>query len=255
MIERLARLGYLSIGTVYIIVGLLAVMAGLGRRGSAGSQKTALQFIVHQPFGGVALGIIAIGLVGYMLWRLISAVTDSEHRGTDAKGIALRVTGAIRGLIYGGFAVSVIQLMRHRGSGADSDTKARHWSGVAMDKPLGRWALAAAGLAVVIYGAYQLYKAWDAKLSKRIHLGEMDAPVRRKVVAVSRFGIGARGVVFFVIGGSLVLAAVRQNPNAARGTSGALQELPDPVLVVVGVGLAAYGMYAWVNARYRSIKA
>lgn len=253
MIERLARLGYISAGTVYIIVGLLSAAAGLGLGGSTGGQKSALRFILRQPFGMVALGVIAIGLAGYMLWRLISAVTDSEHRGTSAKGIALRISEAFRGLIYGGFAISVVQLMRRGSSGSDSDTKARHWSAVAMDKPFGRWALAAAGLGVVIYGAYQLYAAWDAKLSKRIHLGEMDARVRRKVIAVSRFGIGARGVVFFIIGGSLVMAALRHNPNAARGTSGALRQLPDPLLVMVGVGLAAYGIYAWVNARYRSI--
>jgi hypothetical protein len=256
MIERLARLGYISIGTVYIIAGLLAAAAGLGRGGSTGGQKTALEFILAQPFGVVALGVIGLGLIGYTIWRLVSAVTDSEHRGTNAKGIALRIAGAFRGLIYAGFAVSVIQMIRRHGdSGSDSDTKARHWSAIAMDKPFGRWALAAVGLGIVIYGAYQLYKAWDAKLSKRIHLGEMDAAVRRKVVAVSRFGLAARGIVFFVIGGSLVIAAIRHNPNAARGTSGALQQLPDPLLVAVGVGLAAYGIYAWVNARYRSIKA
>jgi hypothetical protein len=109
------------------------------------------------------------------------------------------------------------------------------------------------GLGIVAYGAYQLYAAWDAKLSKRLSLGEIDGRVRRKVVAVSRFGIGARGLVFFVIGGSLVVAAVKHNPDAARGTSGALASLPDPVLVVVGIGLAAYGVYALVNARYRRI--
>jgi hypothetical protein len=83
----------------------------------------------------------------------------------------------------------------------------------------------------------------------------MDARVRRKVVAISRFGIGARGIVFFVIGGSLVIAALRHNPSDAHGTTGALQELPHPLLVVVGFGLAAYGVYALVNARYRRIKA
>ena len=257
MIERLARLGFISVGTVYIIVGILAAMAGLGRGGSTGGQKTALRVILEQPFGVVALASEdPRRFYPEMLWRLLSAVTDSEHRGSNAKGLALRFASAFRGLIYGGFAVTVIQMIRHHGaSGGNSDTKARHWTAVLMDKPFGRWAVAATGLGVVIYGAYQLYAAWDAKLSKRIHLGEMKDSVRRKVVAVSRFGIGARGIVFFVIGGSLVLAALRHNPNAARGTSGALQQLPDPLLVAVGVGLAAYGIYAWVNARYRSIKA
>ncbi len=253
MIERLARLGYASIGIVYMIVGALAATAGLGRGGSTGGQKSAFLVILRQPFGRIALGVIALGLVGYTLWRLVSAVTDSEHRGTDAKGWALRAASAGRGLVYGAITIEVVRLMMNKSSGAGGDQQAKHWTARLMEKPFGPWLVGAAGLGVVAYGAYQLYAAWDAKLSKRLSLGEIDGRVRRKVVAVSRFGIGARGAVFFVIGGSLVLAAVKHNPSAARGTSGALASLPEPLLVVVGIGLAAYGVYALVNARYRRI--
>lgn len=107
----------------------------------------------------------------------------------------------------------------------------------------------------MIYGAYQLWAAWDAKLSKRLHLGEIDARVRRKVIAVSRFGLAARGIVFFVAGGSLVLAAVRHDPSQAHGTAGSIAILPQPMLIVIGIGLIAYGIYALVNARYRDIRA
>lgn len=254
MIERLARLGYASIGIVYMIVGALAAMAGLGKGGTPRGQKSAFLVILHQPFGRIALGVIALGLTGYTLWRLVSAATDSEHRGSDAKGWAIRLASAGRGLIYGAITIEVLRLMLHKGGGGSGgDAQAKHWAARLIDEPFGPWLIGAVGLGIVAYGAYQLYAAWDAKLSKRLSLGEMDDAVRRKVVAISRFGLGARGVVFFVIGGSLVLAAVKHNPDAARGTSGALASLPEPVLVVVGVGLAAYGVYALVNARYRRI--
>jgi hypothetical protein len=253
MIERLARLGYASIGIVFMIVGGLAATAGLGKGGSTGGQKSAFLVILRQPFGRVALGVIALGLIGYTLWRLVSAATDSEHRGSDAKGLAIRAASAGRGLVYGAITIEVIRLMMNRSSGSGGDKQAKHWTARLMDQPFGPWIVGAVGLGIVGYGAYQLYAAWDAKLSKRLSLGEMDDRVRRKVVAISRFGIGARGAVFFVIGGSLVVAAVKHNPEAARGTSGALASLPHPALVVVGIGLAAYGVYALVNARYRRI--
>ena len=254
MIERLARLGYASIGLVYMIVGGLAAAAGLGQGGSTGGQERAFVVILRQPFGRVALGVIALGLVGYTLWRLVSAATDSEHRGSDAKGWAIRAASAGRGLIYGAITIEVVRLMMNRNGGSrGGEQEAKHWTARLMEQPFGPWLVGAVGLGVVAYGAYQLYAAWDAKLSKRLSLGEMDGRVRRKVVAISRFGIGARGLVFFVIGGSLVVAAMKHNPDAARGTAGALASLPDPVLAVVGVGLAAYGVYALVNARYRRI--
>lgn len=254
-VERLARLGYASIGIVYMIVGGFAVAGGLGKRSGTGSQSEAFAFIRDQPFGRVLLAIIALGLTGYVIWRFASAFSDTENRGDDAKGLAVRLASAGRGLAYAVITVEVVRMIFNRGSGKSGDQQARHWAARLMDAPFGRWVFAAVGLGVVGYGAYQLYAAWDAKLSKRLRLGSMDDRVRRKVVTISRFGIGARGVVFFIIGGSLVLAALRHNAGAAQGTTGALQLLPQPLLVLVGFGLAAYGVYALVNARYRSIRA
>lgn len=256
VIERLARLGYASIGVVYMIVGGFAVTEALGRRGSTGSQKDAFALILRQPFGRVLLAVIAIGLIGYTLWRFVSAITDSEHRGSDAKGLCIRAASIFRGLVYSVLALEVMRMIaKNRAQRSGGDEQAQHWTAQLMAQPFGQWLVALAGAGVVVYGAYQLYAAWDAKLSKRISLGELDSRIRNKVIAVSRFGIGARGIVFFIIGGSLVIAAWRHNAQAAHGTTGALQELPAPMLGVVGFGLAAYGVYALVNARYRRITA
>jgi hypothetical protein len=256
IVERLARLGYASIGVVYMIVGGFAVAAGLGRRGKTGGHADAFEFILKQPFGKVILAVIALGLIGYALWRFVSATTDTEHRGDDAKGIGVRIGSFGRGVIYAGFAFEVLRLIfKGSNGGGGEDQKAQHWTARLMDAPFGRWLVAAVGLGVVIYGSYQLYAAWDAKLSKRISLGEIDDRVRHKVITISRFGIGARGAVFFAVGGSIVMAAVRHNPQAAHGTTGALEMFPQPMLVLVGFGLAAYGVYALVNAKYRRISA
>ena len=238
-----------------MIVGGFAVAAGLGKRGSTGGHKDAFALIRDQPFGRVLLAVIAAGMIGYVLWRFVSAFTDSEHRGSDMKGFGIRIASFGRGLVYGTFAVEVIRMMMGNGGGSSGEEETKHWTARLMQQPFGRWLVAAAGLGVVAYGAYQLYAAWDSKLSKRISLGEIDSNVRGKVIAISRFGIGARGAVFVIIGGSLVLAALRHNAQAAHSTTGALQELPLPLLVLVGFGLAAYGVYALVNAKYRRIKA
>ena len=80
------------------------------------------------------------------------------------------------------------------------------------------------------------------------------------LIAISRLGIAARAVILGVIGGSLIRAAILYNPNAARGTSGAQRQIAAMpfggwMLMIIGAGLIAYGVYAFINARYRRIKA
>lgn len=255
IVERLARLGYLSAGIVYIIVGGFTVAAGLGKRGSTGSHGDAFAFIREQPFGRFALVIIALGLAGYAVWRFTSALSDTEQRGSDVKGVGIRIGSFFRGLVYAAFAVEVIRMIAGAGGGSGGEQQTQHWTARLMNAPFGRWAVGAAGIGVVIYGAYQFYAALNAKLSKRLSLARIETRVRRRVTAVSRFGIGARGIVFFLVGGSLVIAAWRHNAEAAHSTTGALEILPRPMLVIVGIGLAAYGIYAIVNAKYRRITA
>ncbi|HKO59372.1 MAG TPA: DUF1206 domain-containing protein [Thermoanaerobaculia bacterium] len=257
MIEKLARLGYAAKGLVYATIGFLTAMAGLHRGGAAADRKDAVRFIAHQPLGRTLLFVAALGLIGYAVWRVLSGITDSDRHGADAKGLAVRTGSVIRGLFYAGFALVVLRYLLHKGgAGQSSDAASRHWTARALDVPFGRFLVIAAGLALIGYGLYQLSRAVRGKLSKQLS----SIRNREVLVAVSCFGIAARAIVFAVIGVSLLRAALRQSPSAARGTSGALRELAQLpmgswILTAVGLGLVAYGVYAFINARYRRIRA
>ncbi len=77
-IAWLARSGYAARGVVYLIVGGLAVLAALGR-GQTTDSEGALLTILQQPFGTVLLGLVALGLVGYAIWRLVQALMDTDR--------------------------------------------------------------------------------------------------------------------------------------------------------------------------------
>jgi hypothetical protein len=68
----------------------------------------------------------------------------------------------------------------------------------------------------------------------------------------------ARGIVFGIVGLFVITAAVRANPGEARGLEGALDTLAAQpfgpwLLAFVAAGLACYGVYSLVEARYRRI--
>jgi hypothetical protein len=127
-----------------------------------------------------------------------------------------------------------------------------------MALPAGRALVAAAGLGVAGYGLYQLYKAVAKDVSKRLDLGGVPADTRQWIVRVGRAGLGARGVVFAITGGLLLLAALRRDPGQAGGLGeslAALERAPygGVLLSLVALGLMAYGVYQLVNARWRRV--
>lgn len=218
-------------------------------RARSADRGNAIELIGSRPFGKVVLMIIAIGLLGYASWRVISGINDAERHGSDAKGFLVRAGSIIRGLFYGGFAYEIVRLLLHHGGGSGSDQTSRHWTARMMHHPFGRLVVAAAGLAIIGYGGYQIYRAATNKV--RDHL---DPKIPDALIAISRFGIAARALIFGAIGVSLIRAAVLYNANAARGTSGAVRQFSGWLLTIIAFGLIAYGAYAFVNARYRRIK-
>lgn len=65
-IERLARVGYASIGAVYAIIGMVTLRAAFGSgRSEAGGARDAFNVILQQPFGRILMLVVAAGVFGY----------------------------------------------------------------------------------------------------------------------------------------------------------------------------------------------
>lgn len=251
----LARAGYASKGLVYGTIGFLAVAASFGLKGDGSpDRRDALSLLAEKPYGKPILILITVGLLGYAIWRVCSSITDSEHRGRNPKGIAIRIGEFVRGALYAMVAFELTRWITRGEALKSSDAEAQHWTARGMNMPFGRWIVAASGVILIGYALWQLYRALRGKLSRQLFLPS-DA-----MRNVARFGLGSRAAVFIVIGWSVLVSALRHNPGHARGTSGAIQDIGRQpfgiyLLVIVGLGLAAYGVYAFLNARYRRIQA
>lgn len=256
-IERLARLGYAAKGLVYLVIGGLAAEAALTARGRTTDTEGALRTILDQPYGRLALWAAAIGLAGYALWRLVSAVADPEHGGHGLAALGRRGANFGKGAVHALFAVQSARLAGGRRAAGGPDPG--DWTARVLAAPAGRWIVVAVGLAVVVYAIYQFYRAAVAKFEKRLDFRTADARVRAAAVRFGQFGIAARGVVFLVIGIFVLRAAVQRNANEVRGFADALRTLErqpaGPMLFgLVAFGLVAYGLFELVEARYRRIR-
>lgn len=248
-VERLARMGYAARGIVYVIVGLVAAQAARGE-GAVTGQRGAFSEVLSRPGGKFMLGLLAVGLLGYAVWRFVEAGIDPEHDGG-----AKRAVYALSGVIHAGLALTAVRMAlgsSSGGGGSDSMTARL------MEAPAGRWLVASVALAIAGFGIYQIVKGWRADLDRRLDFSRLPSGTRVWAVRAARAGLAARGVVFMIIGFFLMQAALHSNPGESRDLAGALDALHDAsygpwLLGLVALGLIAYGLTEILKARYRRI--
>ncbi len=255
---QLARLGYLAIGVVYVLVGLLAVlsvvpMGGGGKvTGSAGATRTILQ----QPFGRVLLGIIAAGLAAYVCWRFAQAFLDIEDRGAGARDLMRRTGLFLSGLSYAILTFAVVRTLI--GSGGQVQGQKSDWTAELMSAPAGAVLVGLLGAGVIAAGLAQFQKAYKAGFMTYLEVSSMSEATQRAVKWLGRFGLAARGVVFSIIGVFFVVAALQSNAQQAKGLGGALRTLREQpygtwLIALVAAGLLAHGLHMLTKVRYRRI--
>jgi hypothetical protein len=257
-VETFARLGYAAKGVVYTVIGVIAALAALRGGGETADSRGALSEIVRQPFGHVMLIVVAVGLACYALWRLTQAVMDTEDKGSEWKGLAVRAGYACIGFVYFGLGYSAVRLFLGGDVGDSSDEKSKAWSATFMALPFGRLLVGLAGLCVIGFGLSQCYKAYSSKFRENLKRGEMGEHADAFVTRAAQFGLVSRGVVFGVIGVFLIQAALHARAHEARGLGGALRALLERpsgpwILGVVALGLVAYGLFMFSLALYRRI--
>jgi hypothetical protein len=245
-LETFARVGWCARGFVYC---LLAAFALTGAGASDASPQGVFRSVRDMPGGTVLLLLLGAGLGLYGAYRLYGAALDSEGKGSDAKGIAVRAGYAASGLAHFLLAWAAVRLAA--GESGGSGEREKEAAGMLLDLPLGGTLLGAIGLAFVAAAAHQALKAWTTEFMRDVAAG---AP--SWVVPVGRAGLAARSVVFAVIGASLIRAGWFGSAGEVKGIGDALASLTENkgLYLLVAAGLFLFGVHSFVEARWRRIR-
>ncbi len=242
--EALTRLGFAARGLMYIMVGWLALAAGREK------DPAGVMSILLEGIGRPVLALMAAGFVAYAIWRLSEALIDSEGHGTDAKGIAVRLGGAVSGLVHLGLGLYAASLAIGASGRGGNGTAPEEGAATTLSLPGGWLLLAVAAAALIATGFYQFAKAVRGDFLRYL---DQEAARRPWVGWIGRAGYAARGLVFVVMGWFLWKAAMETRAANAGGIDDALASLPEGVELVVAIGLLLFGLFSLVEARYRRI--
>ncbi|MFP4091360.1 MAG: DUF1206 domain-containing protein [Cyclobacteriaceae bacterium] len=258
-VKKFARFGMFAKGTVYIILGVLTAMAAFSVGGGKTTGKSgALEFIYGQPFGRILLGLVAFGLLCYAIWRLIQSFKDPENNGTDTKAIIKRIGYFFSALVYGLIAFEAAKMIFSAGSGGGSGGNGQKQSLVAqiLELPAGQWIIGAVALIFFGKAFYQFYRSLSGKFAHKVQESDLDQRIKSTLRKAGMAGYIARGIVIGIIGYFFLQAAMQSNPNQVKGTKGAFQFISEMafgpwLLGIVAIGLACYGVFMFVKARYK----
>jgi hypothetical protein len=251
----LARYGCVSIGTVYVLIGVWALLALWRLAQPAADEERILQRIMSVPFGGVLTAAVGAGVAGWMVWLLFEAVFDPYDFGKTTKGLARRIGVALSALAYGAIVFGAVKVLL--GEGGHREQARQRLTGQVLEWTGGRLLVGAAGVALAVIGLYQLKYVYDRKHEHRIRLRACGRFARMVINALAWLGFCARCAILAVLGYFLVRAAWSYNPRGVGDTDSAFDflglgggPLGDAVFSAVAVGTIAYGLFMYVNAIY-----
>lgn len=263
-VDRLARLGFCARGTVYGIVGVIALQiaqhGASDANGTSASKDGALREIAERPFGRLLLFVLAAGLAGYALWRGTEAVWGKRDEDDERKRTAKRALAAGKAGVYLVVLGSTLRFISKgpAAGGTAGDQQEETLTARVLELPAGQLLVGAIGVGLIVGAAYVIYRGVTQGFEERLDTSEMGRIVGRAVDVTGTIGLAARGFVFGIAGFLLLKAAADYDPEEANGLDGTLkliarQTYGGVLLMVTAVGLIAYGLYSFAEARYREL--
>ncbi|SFI68146.1 DUF1206 domain-containing protein [Amycolatopsis sacchari] len=247
------RLGMACWGLVHLVVAYLAVRVAFGDSGHEADQKGALQEIGGTAFGQVLLWVLAVGLIAFGLWQGMLAATGYGWVREHGKRVRKRIGSGARGVVVFGLAYTAIRLATGSGSGS-GDQAQQEFTAKLLSLPAGPVLVAVAAAVVVGVGIAAAVKGVKRSFLRDLDTSELPTGSRHAVEWLGAAGYVAKGLVYVIIGALLGYAALRSDARQAGGLDKALRTLAAQpygvvLLVIVALGLAAFGVYCFAAAR------
>ena len=265
-IVRAGRAGWFAKGVVYFVAGVLALLiaakaSGWSQAATAPDQEAsptgALKTIAHMTGGALLMWALALGMLIYAAWRVVSALLPG---GSDAMAWIQRIGYIVSAVIYTTFALTAIALARSTPANPDGNAKVTSLSDKIMVHSGGRIVIGVVGAIVIGAGIYRLVKGAREDVTDELDLSGLSHQRLTWTKRLGAIGEIGRGIGIGLIGFFLVRAAVTYEPSQATGLDGALRRLATQtwgllLVVIIGVGFVAYGVFCLATFTHRRLQA
>ncbi|NNJ76036.1 MAG: DUF1206 domain-containing protein [Anderseniella sp.] len=246
-----ARAGYAARGLIYLVIGIFAIGAAFWSFEKKDTKGAVLE-VLQLPLGMALIIALLIGLAGYVSWRLVQAIFDTDDHGLSLIGSAVRLGLLASAATYTTLGIYTLSLIGVFGAGGSGSSASDRLAGVIGST----WAALAFSAIFAGVAMAHWWKAYHAKYRDHI---EADSQKMTYIDMVSRTGLVARGLVLAVISvlffKRFTTAGAQQGEPGLMSALNYIHQLPagNWLLAAMGFGLLAFALYSIVEARWRRI--
>ena len=248
-LRMLARAGFVFIGLVHILIGVIALQIDKGKGGQA-DQSGAVGSLATKPGGTLLLWAGFAACAALALWMVSEAFFEARSE-TDSKKKLQKAGAAVGKAVVFGFLAFTFSVFASGGS-KNSSQSASDFTAKLMGAPAGVVLLIAVGLAIIAAGGFYVYRGVTRKFMEDL---QVPGNARTPVEWIGTIGYPAKGVVLAVVGLLIIVAGATGDPSKSSGLDGGLKTLGSQpygvfLLAAIAAGLICYGVYSMARARY-----
>jgi hypothetical protein len=249
--ENAVRLGLVSYGVVHLVLAWLALKLAFGDKGTSASSQGALHQLAQNDVGRVSLFVVAVGFVALVVWQLLEAA--GGHRSEEgATRAGKRIASAGKVVLYGALAFSAFKTAIGSSSGGE------HTKGITarlLSLPAGPLIVGGVGIAIMAIGGGLLYLGVSEGFRDKLEPEGATGADGRTYAWLGKTGYVTKGLAIGIVGALFVYAALTHDPQKSGGLDQALHEVlrqpfGTPLLVVVALGFACFGLFCFAWARH-----
>jgi len=252
-LKTTAVIGFISKGFIYLVIGLLTLLAALNMGGESSGTNQALKFLKKQPFGQVLLLVLGTGLLCYSFWMFVRCFKDPENIGNDKKGKMMRFGIFITGLVYTFLAFLCFYHLFTYSPEGSSGSRYINLLGPSLISIL----FIGIGVILVIQAIILVVGVIKGGLLDQFNLeGRKGSYIIR---LVGKFGFFSRAFIVGIIAYFFLRDGLYSGSHEIKGIQDAFSFLDQSdfgtvLMVFTSVGFISYGLFFIFLSRYRTFE-
>ena len=250
--QTTAIIGFISKGLIYVVVGVLSLLAALNLGGQSSGTNEAFIFFKKQIFGQFLLTALGVGLLCYSFWMFVRSIQDPENIGNSIQSKFIRFGLFTTGIVYTFLALLAFY---HLFSSPKEDNGSQYleFLGPSVISIL----FICIGIILAVQAVILIYGVFKGGLLKQFNLeGHAGSDLIR---IGGKFGFYSRAFVVAIIAYFFLRAGLYSGSHEIKGIQDAFSFLDQSVLgrilmAFTAIGFITYGLFYILLSRYRTFE-